>query len=597
MYNNNTTRIVAAVVDTSQLTLYREDGTTIIIPQGDSRLRRILNAATPQLVSQGWADVVIESTAENSYAHFEDQSNGVVKFFRIAKEKLKHLLALGIAETPPYPDEVPVAEQVIGSIPVSPKVEQAAQAAASAMNAVNEIISHAIPVKSVEFSEATVAKQGNVVEDSGQTDKQRDQEDTATDTIIAVVDNKVIPGMEKIKTQFGRAAKLGSTTGVENFLKRLGSVIEQRSHSVEDLLKFMERADTPIADDGSIIIYKVLNLSGKGKGHYVDCHTSKVEQFIGAYVCMDPSLVDHVRNNECSNGLHVARRGYIREFGGSVCVLAKLAPEDVITVPSYDANKMRVCGYHIIAELTPQQYALVKANKPITDDAEGKVLLGEAIAGKHIGRTHEVRITGQRGAGVQTTELDKAPPPKVVNPPVPVEAMDNPSKETLDTDVDPKAVVQQVEQVSRKDQARKLYGDWANGIDGAEAALRAFKKAAKVGWEKLGIPTDKDGQPTIKGVKKPVKVNQTTAAAVHSIAEAGRKAKPAVTTPSRMVNGVELGEGSYRDRIQKLLAIGITSSGVAKAILTLKQQSKKSWTTLGVSEAQVASILILTEKE
>ena len=35
-------RIMAAVVDTKRLTLYKEDGDTVLIPQGDPRLARIV---------------------------------------------------------------------------------------------------------------------------------------------------------------------------------------------------------------------------------------------------------------------------------------------------------------------------------------------------------------------------------------------------------------------------------------------------------------------------------------------------------------------------------------------------------------------------
>ena len=54
-------------------------------------------------------------------------------------------------------------------------------------------------------------------------------------------------------------------------------------------------------------------------------------------------------------------------------------------------------------------------------------------------------------------------------------------------------------------------------------------------------------------------------------------------------------EGSPRERIQKLLAIGLDSTGIAQAILDIKKKSKKSWDTLGVSEAQASLILTKTK--
>ena len=132
----------------------------------------------------------------------------------------------------------------------------------------------------------------------------------------------------------------------------------------------------------------------------------------------------------------------------------------------------------------------------------------------------------------------------------------------------PKEVVKVVEQVSRKEQARQLYES------GDISALKAFKKAAKVSWEKLGIP-DPDKVPPVP------------------------MAKP--KTEAKKINVSELtkathGEGSLRERIQKLLAIGLTSVGVAKAVLELKKKSKKSWGVLGVPPDQVLQITKLADK-
>lgn len=570
----NTIRVLAAVVDTSNLTLYRESGESVVIPQGDPRIRPILDVAVPQIVKQGYADVDLNTLQHPSgYAQFEEASNGAIKLFRIAKNKLKGLF--GKKDPEPV---MPVEPMSAGIVPC-PSMLLATQA-------VEEILQHAIPVASPEFHEVGIPQQGNVVEVLGTTVKEHGNDD-APDTIIAVVEGKVIPGMEKIKTQFGRAAALGSTQGMENFLRRLGAVINERKHSVEDLLKFMERGDLPVADDGCILIYKVLN---RRDGKYVDCHSKRVEQWVGAYVCMDPSLVDHNRNNECSNGLHVARRGYVREFRGDVCVLAKVAPEDVIAVPTYDANKMRVCGYHIIAELTPAQHNLVRQNKAISVDPEGKILLGKAMAGQHIGKTHEVRITEQMGQGVKVTPLDAPKRTKAVDV-APVEALANPAEETKEAPLDPKLVVKQVEEVkqlTRKEQAAKLYADYQNCDDfptaRAEAlqALMAFKKASKVSWEKLGLP---DLAELAKGV--PVEV------VVAPVKETKPKAKE--ENKQHIVNDVVLGEGSPKERIQKLLAIGLTSVGVAKAILELKKKSKKGWSALGVSDTQAEQITNLAQ--
>lgn len=726
--NTKILRVVAAVVDTRQLTLYKEDGTTVVIPQGDARLRKIVEEAAPQLVRQGWADVTISHEADTSFADFEKVGSGAVKFFRVAKSKLKALfnpepappvfvntspvppLSIGPVPMPATPAALPVVQPVTPALVVttiehitmmqqeadmiSATLGQARQtlvntmatvavpnedeqeeviqhepsepAVKQTMDAINEILAQAVPSSSPDFHSDTVAKQGNIVEMNGGTDNQKNEVRDEPDTIIAVIDGKVVPGMERISSQFRRAAKMGSTVGVETFLRRLASVIEQRSHSVEDLLKFMERADTPIADDGSIIIYKVLRKQSNGK--YVDCHTRNVEQFVGAYVCMDPKLVDHNRNNECSNGLHVARRGYLSSFGGDVCVLAKLAPEDVITIPTYDANKMRVCGYHILHELSQEQYDELKCNRPITNTEAGKVLLGKMLAGHHVRRTHEVRITQQKGGGVVTTELKaEAPKPtmadvpaklisdaadaieehgedeleryrdeqeakKVKASPPKAEALANPDGQHGASPTNPLDVVKKVEgeqQLSKKEQAQAMYAAWLSAptIDKAEhlSALVAFKKEAKKGWDVLGIP---DPTVNVKGIVKvalapkpnttpklfpEVKEVKPKPAHADAVAKLDRKVvkdgkglpvstntppMPKVKTPSQVYKVVDAthGDGPPKQRIAKLLAIGLDSAGIAASVLAIKKSAKKSWEILGVSKAQVAEILKQTGK-
>ena len=102
-------------------------------------------------------------------------------------------------------------------------------------------------------------------------------------------------------------------------------------------------------------------------------------------------------------------------------------------------------------------------------------------------------------------------------------------------------------------------------------------------WEKLGIPDPGDALGTVAKTKKEAPKSEVNKVAAE------------VTRSIRVVNGVVLGEGSYKERIQKLLAIGLTSVGVAKAILELKKKSKKGWSALGVSDTQAEQITNLTQ--
>lgn len=512
----NFTRIVAAIVDTKQATLYKEDGNTVSILQGDVRLRPLLEQITPQLATKGYADVDL-AEEQNSYKDFEEKTGGAVRFFRIAKSKLASIFGANKenATAPVNPAQYGELPQKKSVANVAGAIQATAQRVSSQMSAVDEIIKHAVPVTSADFSEKTVATQ-RPTEVDGKTpsDIAKDGADphfeAHKDTIVAVTQKgNVVPGIERIKSQVTAASdKHADAKGFSRFLERVGAVAAERRHRLDDLLRFMERGDLPIAGDGTIIIYK--RLSRHSKGGYTDCHTGKVLQKVGSYVHMDISLVDPNSRNECSNGLHVARRGYIRSFSGNVCVLAKVRPEDVIAVPDYDANKMRVCGYHIIAELTPEQFLAVESNRGIDTAPMGAELLAQAISGDHIGITQRVKITGHKGEGLQITDIipdDQEPPVEDLAVQKATASKSPAAAASLeaagvrsDTAVDPKALQALKDgtsstlsatvkgPVTQTDVVKALW-DAALGGDKAKATeLLAFKKAAKKGWTVWGLP-------------------------------------------------------------------------------------------------------------
>jgi len=452
-----TIRVIAAVVDTHQLVLYKEDGSTLCILQGDPRLAPIVDQITPILAVGGIATLNISTS--NPYVEYEKKSSGLVSFFQVAKSFLTNLFS---QEEPEF-----VRPQTLGQIPVSAIGDKTTKL----QIAVAEIMQHAEPVASLV------------------------QETPSTHTIVAKVGDQLVPNIEKLKGQLIHATTTQNTKGLDLFLQRISKVIQERQHSVEDLLTFLEKADLPIADDGSIIIYKILRRdSPEG---YVDCHTRKVKQKIGSYVYMDPSLVDPSRSMECSQGLHVARRAYLRSFRGDVVCLAKVHPEDVIAIPHNDPNKMRVAGYHLLFELSDAAFQTLKNNRPFTDTENAQLLLGRAIAGDHPPILERVKIQGELGTNLVITPMVKGG--KVLAPVVvqPVQALsDNPDKPA--PVLDPNDVAKSVSEAktaspARKEQAQKLWQAFQNaqGIEGREEtakALMTFKRQVKVSWTVLGLP-------------------------------------------------------------------------------------------------------------
>ena len=545
---SNTIRVVAAVLDKTQLTMYAEDGTPYILYQGDKRIQGIIDDLVPRLTAgERIVEVDLSEPTDNTYMDYSAQSGQMVQFFKIARNFLEQFFK----SMEPKPSQVLPEEPVtVGTVPTPVPVaapagfeffeqtdvttEKAAREkllaqldgpnAVKVYNAVQEIMANSIPASHPDFHDRDVGEKDD-------------------HTIVAVVGESVIPNVQALKPQMKRANELQSSKGLDAFFARISSVIGERRHSIEDLMKFMERGGLPVADDGSIVIYKVLRRyyenGDRSIRHtkYVDCHTGRVQQQVGSRVCMDPSLVDHDRTQECSNGLHVARRQYVGGFSGDVCVLAKVAPEDVIAVPVYDANKMRVCGYDILFELPAAAYRKLCSNQPFTDDEEGQKLLIRALRGDHPASIEEVRIHGHRGTEVVITpyqddsvitaeKLQEFNTPEIQ---AEVEELlsfeeDEDSDEweddseeeeyhpaygtALEEDtpdqpaavVDPNAVVKQklqkpavVVAETQSQKAMRLYLAFNNakGITKKRAAateLRDFKKAAKKGWTVLGLP-------------------------------------------------------------------------------------------------------------
>lgn len=497
--SNNIT-VIAATLDEKELTLYTETGDSVVILQGDPRVAKLVPIIMPPLAAKKPITVDITIEKDRNYAKLEEKTNGFVKFYRIARSKLASIFNKHSEGNP----ETDIVEgfDYIGSR------QQAA---------VTEIMENAVSSNSPMFQDVSVSQQ--------ELDNSRNVHSDEGDTVIAVVDGKtVVPDAQNIKHHIDHAAA-GDAIGITNFYRRFAEVAGKRQHTARDLMKFIQKGDLHFADDGSLLIYKALKTKTAygdtvDKNLFVDCHTGNVPQRIGSLVCMDPSLVDPNRANECSNGLHVARRQYIGNFGGDVLTLCKVAPEDVIAVPEYDANKMRVCGYHILFRLNPEDHVAIKSNRPLKTD-EGKRMLAACIAGEHVGVLETVKIGGHKGTNITiTNHVEKDAPvfAEVLSDSVakleklqPVEALNATERENVlnGEKLDLKTVQSQKEEtvvLSRKDQAKALYDAWVDSAGQGQAktaeayaALLAFKKACKVNWDKLGIPND-GSKPIVMGV-------------------------------------------------------------------------------------------------
>ncbi len=598
-----TIRVIAAIVNTKQLRLYKEDGSTVDIPQGDPRLAQLLEQCKPLSnpkafrlpvngSGQAYVEVefeVPEKVRENAFGDYEKKTGGLTKFFRVVKTKIAHLFGDAQVDDAPV---VHVAPTQLGEIP---KMDAA----------IADIMAHAEPVSSETFD---------------------DNDTTENHTIVAVTDNgrgKVVavPGVEALKGHVAHAAKLDNTKGMEAFLKRLGAFITQRGHTVQDVLKFMERGDLPVADDGCIIAYKVLKTPDNAEtaNVFVDCHSGRIKQRVGSYVCQDEKLVDPSRRTECSTGLHIARRGYLGSFSGNIIVMVKIRPEDVIAVPHGDPNKIRVKGYHILAKIPSNEHSKLRSNTAMTDSNALK-LLTMAIAGEHIGIIEEVRVTKAKGGGVIITPMnaEKAHQPSLKRDTAKTAPIPEPVKKAepvLDAPkVDPKAVAKEVEAKkaeapkTKAQQARELY------TNGKIAELNAFKKKAKKSWEALGFSHEEivlfagskgelvtnpvtNDQPAIGKMSKAEIIKQEKAISaitpvVEAISEANeptlkKKERKSVATPAPTLTGT-------RAEVARTLFDQAVAGDKSRwgTLWRHQKDCKKSWKILGFTDREIERIKV-----
>lgn len=512
--------IVGISVDAQNAVLYLEDGNTVTIAQGDPRLPIIVDTAKKYIPVDGSAvvDIAEPVKVRNEFKETEEGTGGLIKFFRVAKSFVKKFID---TESPEKVDEA-VAHisplelgikpgQTILDAGEADDTTYALEAQPATVEAVEEA-PVAEKVKPVEmtndqkFELATarmreLAGKGSTVDDP---EFHKPITDEDPDTIVAVntQTGSVIPHAHKLSSQMKAASKLKDFRGFVNFLNRLEPVLKDRGHSAEDLMKFIECGDLPIADDGCIVIYKRLK---ERHGTFVDVHSGNIKQNVGSYVFMKPGLVDPNRRQDCSNGLHVASLGYLSSFSGNVTVMAKVRPEDVFAVPEHSHTKMRVCGYHILAVLPESLRTHVNSGGSISSIPEGKELLNKVLRGAHVGITELVEVGGHNGSNVTYTKVENTETAKAEE--VKVDLV----KETLEqSDLSEAAPTEKVAAVLATDlkepapavapeikkskldvlfeafEAAYVEGDLAKARTLANNIVDS-KKRAKKGWDKLGF--------------------------------------------------------------------------------------------------------------
>ncbi|AFV29085.1 RIIB lysis inhibitor [Escherichia phage IME11] len=676
--------IIALAVDSRNLTLWKPDGSTVVYPQSDPRVARIVSEAQTKGLGttkdQVEVNIAPEVELRTEYLEAEKNTNGFVRFFKVAKAKLKEFFEDGTGAPPARivsdiklgnPTKTLVSKAMDTFLAVQanePEVtvtdgyydrrdnlmwvtgwdkdhnhpalvrfindvlrcgydhtnRTLAQEWPIAIRAVSddemgEFSKQAKHIKGVHvvftnrdetpFPYVEVTKTTNQDKLAAASEKlaalgaiSTDDANFHTDVredevVVAVTNNGVIPGVENLQRHLRQSAKLKDYKGFTKFLERLAPVIKDRLHSVEDLMKFMETAELPIADDGSILFLKRLQYKGEDEHKrrvFVDCHSGNIRQWVGCKVQVREDLVDPDRRQDCSNGLHVASMSYIRSFGGNVTILGKVAPEDVFAVPQYSTNKMRVSAYHIIAELPEEERNNVNNGIYLSKTEVGKKLLNDAIVGNHSSPTTLIMVGGHRGTNLKYTNLTSGSVEQfrtVANK----EALN--MEETLNEAVATEPVkATDLKPVNKKaptvkEQIQELVKEFLNAptqedeLAAADLLVELRSKARKP-WGAFGVGSDvvakiadvrSTRKPEPKAVKQDKTVKPTRSAAATKVAPSGKHADNLRSI---------LNDTSYSD-YQK-----------GHALQDYKRHAKKSFTAMGLTEeeAKLATKLVKAAK-
>lgn len=673
--------IIALAVDSRNLTLWKPDGSTVVYPQSDPRVARIVSEAQTKGLGtthdQIGVNIAPEVELRTEYLEAEKNTNGFVRFFKVAKAKLKEFFqdGTGVQPTQVVSDiklgnptktlvskamdtflavqanepEVTVADgcydkrdnlmwvtgwdkdhnhpalvRFINDVlwgdsgltdivlrqewPIAIRAvsdDEMGEFAKQAQNikGVHVVFTNReeIPLPYVEVTKTTnqdklaaasekLAALGAISTDDANfhTDVKEDE------VVVAVTNNGVIPGVENLHRHLRQSAKLKDYKGFTKFLERLAPVIKDRLHSVEDLMKFMETAELPIADDGSILFLKRLKFRGEenGKRVFVDCHSGNIRQWVGCKVQVREDLVDPDRRQDCSNGLHVASMSYIRSFGGDVTILGKVAPEDVFAVPQYNTNKMRVAAYHIIAELPEEERSNVNNGIYLSKTKVGKKLLNDAIVGNHSSPTTLIMVGGHRGTNLKYTNLSSGSVEQfrtVANK----EAlnMEESLNEALAAEpvkaTDLKPIINKAP--TMKEQIQELVKEFLNATtpeDKLAAAdlLVEMRGKARKPWAALGVGSDV--------VAKIADVRATYTAKPIGKPRPVKQAKVTKAAPKPI-------NGTHADNLRSILNdTSYSDYQKGHALQDYKRHAKKSFTAMGLTEeeAKLATKLVKAAK-
>jgi hypothetical protein len=590
----NTIKVVALVADNQVLTFYQENGVPYTVTQGDPRgLAMADEYAAQRRLGKTVIELAIDEQDPTYNVLTSEKRSKLLRFFVVAKNKVKKLFG---------------AEQHDPDF-----TEESHEAAIARVQALaTKLMTQEPDAPSSEDDELPV----RMVTAETKVEKH--------ETIVAVSEHGITPHVENLSDQMVAAEEgKGSNEGIDNFLLRMTKISAKRGHTATELMNFIKRIDLGFLPDGSFLAYK--RLIHIGNGVYVDPHSRKVHQRIGDIVTMDEKLVDPSKRTQCSQGIHVGTRRYMGGFhatdSASGTMLVLIQPEDVIAVPNGEADKMRVCKYLLLGDLSNKAHNLVNQNKAMDSCEATMDLLANILAGARPALLGTVRIGGEYGSKLTYTingqdvktdvpltearSIANGEATPATHPVTPVRTINTERQgnradmteqhkvRTKDAVVKPAAIKEAASAPPTREEVAKGYlkdalNSKLSDKTRREAALnlKAFKKTKKVGWDALGI-TAKD----LKSVEEIITLTEPSKAAAKPAAPVAPK-QPEPSKPQAPANE------SRQDKARRLWAMATDKNwsepckkGAAQELRDFKKTAKVSWTSLGLGNYDVEGTL------
>lgn len=123
-----------------------------------------------------------------------------------------------------------------------------------------------------------------------------------------------------------------------------------------NLYWFLKLHGLTISKSGFFVAYRNVDYT-KEKGVYTDNYTHTFKIKIGEMVTMNREETDSNSNIECSRGLHVASKKWLKKnYYGEIGLACLVNPVDVVAVPKRsEYGKLRTCAYLPIATIKYNQ--------------------------------------------------------------------------------------------------------------------------------------------------------------------------------------------------------------------------------------------------